>query len=236
MDECDELPPDEINCNECGDCPLRCYCEAGYLEGYPVIYLTAAHPNLPNHIGIMTTPMAGNLPFPDSRIWAADTGCFLQPERYDDELYLAWLDHRNRTSCLFATAPDVVRDAAATLELSAPMLPSIRALGYPAALVAQDGLEGLDVPWDAFDCLFIGGTTAWKLSDHAIRLMAEAKRRGKLVHVGRVNSKRRFQWCRSHGADSADGTFAAFGPDVNIPRIERWLGGALQLPFEATNV
>ena len=88
------------------------------------------------------------------------------------------------------------------------------------------------MPWDEVDCLFIGGTTAWKLSDHAIQLMADAKRRGKWVHVGRVNSKRRYQWCSSHGADSADGTFVAFGPDVNIPRLIRWLRHERQLPME----
>lgn len=181
----------------------------------------------------MVTPHMGNV-LPERRYWAADTGCFARPEKHDDDAYLDWLRDRLPWAavCLFATAPDVVGDAAATLERSLPMLARIRVLGYPAALVAQDGLEAIEVPWDAFDCLFIGGTTAWKLSDHAIRLMAEAKRRGKWVHVGRVNSKRRYQWCASHGADSADGTFVAFGPDVNISRLARWLSPERQLPLE----
>jgi hypothetical protein len=185
----------------------------------------------------MATPM-NNTKVTEGRVWAADTGCFLRPHLHSDGGYLDWLAGRQPIAdrCLFATAPDVVGNAAATIERSMPMLGRIRNAGYPAALVAQDGLEAIDVPWDAFDCLFIGGTTAWKLSDHAIRLMAEAKARGKWVHVGRVNSKRRFQWCRSHGADSADGTFVAFGPDVNIPRMHRWLGGALQLPMEVPSV
>jgi hypothetical protein len=181
----------------------------------------------------MATPM-NNTKVHAHQAWAADTGCFLRPHLHSDDGYLNWLAGRQPivSQCLFATAPDVVGDAAATIERSAPMLPRIRALGYPAALVAQDGLEALDVPWDAFDCLMIGGTTGWKLSDHAIRLMAEAKARGKWVHVGRVNSKRRYQWCHSHGADSADGTFVAFGPDVNIPRLARWLAPERQLPLE----
>lgn len=181
---------------------------------------------------MILTPMMGNA-LPDGRAWAADTGCFGAPHKHNDDHYLYWLTDRlcALSRCLFATAPDVVGDAAATLERSMPMLARIRELGYPAALVAQDGLEALPVPWEAFDCLFIGGTTAWKLSDHAIRLIAEAKRRGKWVHVGRVNSKRRYQWCHSHGADSADGTFVAFGPDQNIPRLERWLSVKRQLPL-----
>jgi hypothetical protein len=181
----------------------------------------------------MATPM-NNTKVHAHQVWAADTGCFLRPHMHTDDGYLAWLEGRGHLAgrCLFATAPDVVGDAAATLDRSGPMLPRIRALGYPAALVAQDGLEDMAVPWDQFDCLFIGGSTHWKLGDHAIRLMAEAKAQGKWVHVGRVISKRRYQWCHSHGADSADGTFVAFGPDVNIPRLTRWLSPERQLPME----
>ena len=46
---------------------------------------------------------------------------------------------------------------------------------YLAALVAQDGLECCVIPWDAFDVLFVGGTTQWKLSDPAYVLVREAK-------------------------------------------------------------
>jgi hypothetical protein len=114
-------------------------------------------------------------------------------------------------------------DAQATLDGIGVWPDDIRALDYPCALVAQDGLEALPVPWDDFDALFIGGSTAWKLSQYAERLMREAKIRGKWVHVGRVNSLRRLRWCQLAGADSADGTYLAFGPDVNLPRLDRWM-------------
>ena len=180
----------------------------------------------------MLTPMMGNK-LPDKRTWAADTGCFAAPEKHDNNRYLDWLAERRHAAdrCLFATAPDVVGNAALTLGRSLPVLGMIRSQGFPAALVAQDGLETLGVPWSEFDCLFIGGSTEWKLSDHAIRLMAEARDRGKWVHCGRVNSKRRYHWCYSHGADSADGTFVAFGPDKNLPRLLRWLTDERQLPL-----
>jgi hypothetical protein len=42
------------------------------------------------------------------------------------------------------------------------------------------------VPWDAFDVLFLGGTTDWKLGPAAADLTAEARRRGLVVHMGRV--------------------------------------------------
>lgn len=58
---------------------------------------------------------------------------------------------------------------------------SARVLGYKTALVAHDGLEAMSdqVDWDAFDVLFVGGSTAWKTSPEAAELIREAKARGK---------------------------------------------------------
>lgn len=130
----------------------------------------------------------------------------------------AHLAHR----CLFVTAPDVVGDAAATLTRSAPWLPRIQDLGLPAALVGQDGLEDLQVPWDTFSTYFVGGSTNWKLSSAAAGLVRAALRRGKHVHVGRVNSGRRWRYCEHLGAHSVDGTFLTFGPDKNLPKLRAW--------------
>ena len=175
-------------------------------------------------LDMIATPKQGNR-LPAGVAWSADNGCFGKGWP-GVERWLAWLDTytpEERSRCLFAVAPDVVGDAAATLARSLPWLPEIRALGYPAAFVAQDGLEDLEVPWGSFDCLFIGGTTGWKLGPHARTLVTEAKARGKYVHMGRVNSERRFRYAAAIGCDSADGTFLAFGPDVNLPRIMAWL-------------
>lgn len=174
-----------------------------------MLYLSGVvRPDMP----AMVTPRMGQQP-PPGQPWAADNGRFSAPQDYTDDGFLAWLGRMPRESCLFATAPDVVGDAAATLSLSAPMLPRIRAAGYPAALVAQDGLEALDVPWNDFDALFIGGTTAWKLGLDAAELSREAKRRGKWVHMGRVNSLRRMRYAESIGCDSADGTVLKHDPN-----------------------
>lgn len=176
-------------------------------------------------LGVMLTPMTGYRPDLSRSIWAADSGCFSAPEKFDMTKYLDFLalhaPHRDR--CLFATAPDVVGDAEATLEKSAPYLPIIRGAGYRVALVAQDGLEVLDVPWEMFDCLFVGGTTAWKLSEQAYQLAREADERGKWVHMGRVNSWRRLKAAAVSGYDSADGTFLAFGPEALLPRMRQWI-------------
>lgn len=177
-----------------------------------MLYLSGVRrPDMP----AMLTPRMGQRPF-DGQPWAADNGRFSAPHNYTDGKYLAWLASMPVATCLFATAPDVVGDAAATAALSAPMLPRIRQLGYRAALVAQDGLEALDVPWDDLDALFIGGTTAWKLGAEAALLAAEARRRGKWVHMGRVNSLRRMRHAESIGCDSADGTVLKHDPGRDV--------------------
>ncbi|MGH3863124.1 hypothetical protein, partial [Actinokineospora sp.] len=104
-------------------------------------------------LGQMCTPAEGRSPLPGVT-WGADNSRFGKGYPGHDR-WLAWLqrhaEHADR--CLWATAPDVIGDAAATLDMSAPFLPVIRELGYLAALVAQDGLEHLDVPWSTFDVL-----------------------------------------------------------------------------------
>lgn len=187
---------------------------------------------------MIATPKQGNR-LPAGVTWSADNGRYGKGWPGVDR-WLAWLDTytpEERARCLFAVAPDVVGDAAATLAESLPWLPEIRALGYPSAFVAQDGLEALPIPWDSFDVLFIGGTTEWKLGPHARHLAYVAKRRGKWVHMGRVNSERRFKYAAAIGCDSADGTFLAFGPDVNLPRLMAWLRTNDQhtIPMEATS-
>jgi hypothetical protein len=102
------------------------------------------------------------------------------------------------------------------------------------AFVAQDGLESLTVPWDDFDVLFIGGTTEWKLGPQARALVADAKARGKWVHMGRVNSERRYRYAHAIGCDSVDGTYLTFGPDENLPKLLRWARVEDQLALEVT--
>tara|TARA_R110002051_G_scaffold318319_1_gene400573 strand:+ start:249 stop:869 length:621 start_codon:yes stop_codon:yes gene_type:complete len=184
-------------------------------------------------VGYMLTPMMGNKADLDGTLWAADTGCFNQPEKYDQEEYLRWLRARATYArrCLFATAPDVVGDAVATMAKSIPMFPLIQAEGFRAALVAQDGLEDLDIPWESFDCLFVGGTTEWKLSEIAYQLAHEADKRGKWVHQGRVNSWRRLKAAAVSGYDSADGTYLVFGPDINLPKLNGWLDALNKQPM-----
>jgi hypothetical protein len=170
--------------------------------------------------------------------WAADNGCYAQGARFNVDAWLTWLDRMtpSRGTCLFAAVPDVVGNAARTLDRWALLSERVRATGYPIAFVGQDGQEQLPVPWDQLDALFIGGTTDWKLSRHAAALAAEAKRRDKWVHMGRVNSSRRLVYAKKINCDSADGTHVAFEPDLAMKRLNHWLRRAnapqLRLAFE----
>jgi hypothetical protein len=169
----------------------------------------------------IVTPRQGNK-IPDGAFFCADNGVFGKGYPGEDAWW-GWLTTLPAERCRFAVAPDVVGDAAVTMQTALPWLPRIRSLGIPAAFVAQDGAETVGVPWDEFDVLFLGGSTEWKLGRHARELTAEAKKRGKEVHMGRVNSASRMRYANAIGCDSADGTFIVFGPDQNLPKVLGWL-------------
>ena len=195
----------------------------------------------------ITTPASRNLIEPGAA-WCADNGIYSNAYPGDGQ-YLRWLlSLPSPEHCRFAVAPDVVADHSATLERSWPMLRRIRALDLPVALCAQNGATPDDMPWDYIDVVFLAGVveciacgwtprltdlpatacaeghalTEWKTGSVASAITAEAKSRGKWVHMGRVNSRRRLMTARYMGCDSADGTYLAFGPDVNLKRLLSW--------------
>ena len=146
------------------------------------------------------------------RLVAIDNGRFTEAGRrlFCPEQYTLMIKEGLKLAgdnLLFVTAPDVPFDWHATLKLSRPWLRRIRRLGSPAALVAQEGMTPDSIPWDDFDCLFIGGDDAFKESGLIRRTCSEAKRRHKWVHMGRVNSLRRLLITLDFGVDSVDGTY-----------------------------
>lgn len=172
--------------------------------------------------------------------WAMDNECYALGDAFDPEDYRKLLaDFAGIPGCRFATAPDVVGDWQATLERAGEWLPAIRAAGFPAAFVLQDGQPVDRVPWPELDAVFVGGTDDFKESAAVRELVREAKWRGKWAHCGRVNSYRRFAIMVEFGCDSADGTFLRFAPSGNIPRVEMWLRRAraddMQLSLFAPN-
>lgn len=163
-------------------------------------------------------------------LWAADNGCF--SDRWDEERWAAWL---NRTSgSLFAVVPDVVGDAEATRSRWTEHVGKVIDAKHTPAYVLQDGQSVDGVPWDEAGAVFVGGSTEFKMSLDAERLVREARRRGLWAHMGRVNSLRRLRIAASWGCQSADGTFLAFGPKRNVPRLIGWLRGLNNEPEQLT--
>lgn len=161
---------------------------------------------------------------PSGMWWAMDNACFSNPD-FDFARWKRTLDrHRSYAGdrLLFVVAPDVPMDGEATLARFAEYRDRFAALDAPVALVSQNGMGVEDVPWGDIDVLFVGGSTEWKTSQDSAAIVAEAKRRGRWVHMGRVNSLRRLQVAASMGVDSCDGTFLKYGPDANWPRMLRW--------------
>lgn len=150
--------------------------------------------------------------------WAADNGCF--NDRWDEEEWWSYLIRaQSIPNCMWATVPDVVGDHQATLERWAEYSSWVALLGFRVAFVAQDGCIPSTTPWDEMDCLFIGGSTKWKLSEEARILTEEGKKREKHVHMGRVNSLKRLRLAAWWGCDTVDGTFLSRSPDFNTHRL-----------------
>ncbi len=74
------------------------------------------------------------------------------------------------------------------------------------ALVAQDGIEEMDIPWPELDAIFIGGGDPWKDSNASIDIVKTAKTLCKHVHFGRVNQIRGSSVSYDAGADTCDGS------------------------------
>lgn len=154
-------------------------------------------------VGQLLTPLTRySLRHPD-KPWAIDNGAFAG---FDAKSFTSLLEREthHKQNCLFVTVPDVVGSARRTLEIFNHWKRQLR--GWRVALACQDGQEHLPIPWPEIEAVFIGGSTNWKVSDHAAQIVKAAKALGKWVHVGRVNHPARFEHFKMLGADSCDGT------------------------------
>lgn len=156
--------------------------------------------------GQLLTPLTSYATWPGE--YAIDNGAFT---RFDARRFRALMDRCEskdaKGRCLFVVCPDIVGSARRTLELWDRRSKWIKeGSGWKPALVAQDGLEDMEVPWDELHTLFIGGRDPWKDSQAVLDLVKTAKTLGKHVHVGRVNTADRFQRFAAAGADTCDGS------------------------------
>lgn len=161
--------------------------------------------------------------FAYNRPWAADNGAFSDfcPDSFIR--MLGELREFKRRDGLWIACPDVVGDAAATRKRYTEWAPQIKEYGHRVAYVSQDGVLKTEVPWDDFSCLFLGGTNDFKLGDEGREITRQAKSRGKWVHMGRVNSRKRARYAASIGCNSIDGSSYHMFPEVHIPKAEAYL-------------
>lgn len=171
------------------------------------------HPNLgrliqPRHTSSIEATVAARIP------WAADNDCF---QGLDRDAYVRMIDRLaelerdpstgHPVGCKFVTVPDVVADAYATLSLFEAWHRDLLDRDLPLGYVLQDGADNAGVPWSSIEAVFVGGSDEFKLGPLAAELAREAKARGKWVHWGRVNSRKRIRHAAATGAaDSLDGS------------------------------
>lgn len=180
------------------------------------------HPNLG---GLVQPRVMGNIRtiLGSGCVWGADNDCF---QGLDKDAYIFMLRKLSLGSCenlKFVTVPDVVGNHRQTLRRFRVWEPVVRKYDLPVAFVGQDGATVENVPWSCMDALFIGGSTAWKLSKLAAVLILEALSRGLWVHVGRLNSFERIRYFNALGASSFDGGQYSMFPETHIPKALRYL-------------
>lgn len=132
--------------------------------------------------------------------YALDNGCF------SGDLPSAWfrqIEEAQQIRPVFVTLPDVVGSASRTMDLFQVFEPMTR--GLPRALVLQDGIDRVQIPFELIDAVFIGGSDEFKTAPEAFAAAQAARMAGKWVHVGRVNEPNRVHaWLGK--ADSIDGS------------------------------
>jgi hypothetical protein len=147
----------------------------------------------------LRTPLTGYRRCPDVP-YALDNGCFA---RFERDAWMRLVEESYDDPPLFLTLPDIVGDAARTVELFHAFRHKVN--GVRLALVLQDGIENVEIPWNLLHCVFVGGSDDFKYSKEALAAARAAKMLDKWVHVGRVNTAKRVRnWIGL--ADSIDGS------------------------------
>ena len=144
--------------------------------------------------------------------------------KFNKDKFLRLLDKMvsYKDRCLFVNPPDVVGDAVQTTENYYQWYNEIKGRGLPILYILQDGWN-LQLPKPKADCIFVGGSTEFKLSNTVMRLL-QVVNPDYWVHIGRVNTYKRLLHFR-HVADSFDGTqIYRFQPDIGVKLMQKWLG------------
>jgi len=166
-------------------------------------------------LGQLLTPLSGYSDW--GGVYAIDNGSF---SGFPEDKFKRLLQRQSSRmdNCLFVPCPDIVGAGQRSIELFKQRRRWIPD-GWRVAMVAQDGMETMEIPWLEMDAVFIGGKDPWKNSQSAADIVRTAKILGLWVHVGRVNTPKRFDHFEALGADSCDGSGIAMY-DHMLKKIE----------------
>lgn len=141
-------------------------------------------------------------------------------------------NEKHKQKCLFVTVPDIVGNARRTRELYFHYTQKefMKPWADKWAFVLQDGMEDFAMEWYAMRYLFVGGTNEFKDSNAAYDIVKTAKALDVPVHVGRVNTFKRYETYAALGADTCDGSGIA-KYDWMLKEIEEKLAAKPQPEF-----
>lgn len=180
------------------------------------------------NFGVITSDYHKSIPLgiKEGRKFGVDNNSFIRG--FNSKLFFSYLEKLKPyiEQCLFIVCPDVLGNPRETLQLWNKWKEKIKEYG-PIAFVAQDGMEHYPLPPD-FDWMFIGGTDDFKLGIGAKDCIWRTQEMNKPVHVGRVNSIKRFRYFQRLGVNSVDGTSPCYGPDIYR---RRYTNAVSQLDF-----
>ncbi len=140
-------------------------------------------------------------------VFAIDNGAF---SGFDRNAFFRLLarNEQHIDNCLFVAVPDVVGSARRTRELyfQFTQYDEMKPWTEKWAMVMQDGMEDQHIEWYAVRHLFVGGTNDFKDSHAAYDIVKVAIALEIPVHVGRVNTYKRFKTYQELGASTCDGS------------------------------
>lgn len=158
----------------------------------------------------LRTPLTGYAKGFDTQPWVMDNGAF---SNFDEFAFSRMAqDGMYDPYCKWIAMPDVVGNHERTLELFFEWKEKLCSHYIPCrdrfkkwAFVVQDGATIDTIPWDDIVAVFLGGTNRMKRSRRAFRIMRHARKMGKWVHIGRINTEKWVEyWYWT--ADSIDGS------------------------------
>ena len=167
------------------------------------------HPDLV--AGQFCTPLTNNKNWGGA--FAIDNGAYSGLDR-DAWFRLLKKHEQHKERCMFVVIPDIVGNARRTDDLYFIITQDTRTHPYTKqwAYVMQDGHEDSRISWDAMrgKWMFIGGTNRFKDSSAAYDIVKTAKAIGDIkIHVGRVNTPKRYEVYADLGCDTCDGSGVA---------------------------